>query len=162
MESEKSFNSKDIWVQLSEDSKKLAIAIATGGGLSQGKWFLEAMSKDEEMGFELDKGTEELFNLGILEEVTLIQEKRERLSTLSKPREIMLMPLDQVPLEKLRQRLDSPTEGEREYLRLDREIKEYEEYNGRFPERYKGWEEPRFRLRSDLQEYITDTFDEQD
>jgi hypothetical protein len=151
----------DVWSRLSEDAQKLAISLATGGGLTQGKWFLEAMSRDDQIGFDLDKSMKELSGSGLLQEVTLIQEKREQLARMPKPREIILTPLDQVPSDRLKERLGmSLTDSEREYLRLAHDIEEYEANREKYPDRYKGWEEPRFRLSPEFQGFIDTTFKE--
>lgn len=150
-----------IWDRLSKDGQKLALSLAVGRGLSQARWFLEAMAQDPEMGFDLDKSMKELSDLGILQQVILIEERRELLARMRKPRDIVLMPLDQVPLGKLQEKLETKlTENEREYLRRLDEIEEYEANKDRYPDRYKGWEEPRFRLTPDFQTLI-DTLPEE-
>lgn len=145
---------KDIWANLSEDGQKCAIALATGGGLTQGKWFIDAMSQDDSIGFDQERGLSGLRDTGVLEEITLIQEKKEQLDKMEKPREIMLIPVTEVPAEKLKERLSDLTDAERSYLRLQGEIAEYGQNKGKQPERYKGWEEPRFRLTSRFQSFI--------
>lgn len=150
----------DVWSRLSQDAQGLSVFLATGGGLSQGRDFLEAMSQDPEMGFNLDKAMKELSGSGLMEQVTLIQERRERLASMPKPREIMLTPLDKVPADRLKERLSDLTDSEREYMRLAHEIEEYEANREKQPERYKGWEQPRFRLSSAFQGYIDTTFKE--
>jgi len=149
---------KDIWSKLPEDGQKLAISLATGRGLSQGKWFIDAMSQDDSIGFDAEKGMKALSDVGALEEVTLIQERREQLSRMKKPREIMLVPITEVPPERLKERLGDLTDDERSYLRLAHDIEEYEQNRDKQPERYKGWEEPRYRLSSKFQSFIEQQF----
>ncbi len=77
------------------------------------------------------------------------------------PRAILLTPITELRDEQLRERLSLKTKmtaEEREYLRLGREIEEYEQNREKRPDRYKGWEEPRYRLRSDFQAFIKKSF----
>lgn len=150
----------EVWDRLSEDAQRLVIALATGGGLSQEKDFLEFMSQDPDGGFNLDKGMEELFSLGLLQQVTQIQEMRERLASMPRPREIILTPLGQVPPGRLKEYLN-PTDSERKYLRLTVEIKEHEANREKYPDHYKGGEEPRFRLSPEFRGFIETIFKEE-
>lgn len=150
----------ELWEIISEDAQRLALFVATGGGLSQGRWILEEFSRDKQMGFDLDKSMRELTDLGILQEVTLVQERKERLAKMPRPRDILLIPLDQLPVEKLKERLEGPSNIEREYLRLAHEIEDFEKNKDKYPERYESWETPRYRLNQEFQDFIGDNFNE--
>ncbi|GEM_PF-4958925 len=144
--------SREIWENLSRDAQKLAIYVATGGGLSQGMDFLQCMAEYPEDGFDLERGMSELLEFGLLEIITLAQEKKEMLAGMPKPRDLLLVPLSEIPQERLRERLGMElTEEERRYFRLIREVEEYGAKKGENPERYESWEEPRYRLIRELQ-----------
>lgn len=150
----------DTWNKLSKDGQSLAIYLAVCCGLTQGREYLEAMASDPKEGFNLDQGMQELTGSGILQRVSLIQEKREKLASMSKPDDIVLIPITEVPRERLSEALSRQlTEEDRKYLKLKREIEEYERDHDKQPERYKRWDEPRYRLSPDFQNFVTEQFD---
>jgi hypothetical protein len=147
-------NISDIWNRLSLDAKILSIYLSRMGDLSLSKETLTSFSKKDNTLFDLDKGLDELSASGVLRQITLIQEKRERLIHMPKPRDIMFMNIEIVPDILLSERLSNKTEAEKEYFNLADEISQYEKYKNKYPKRYQGWEEPRFKLNSEFQEFI--------
>jgi len=150
----------NIWSKLSEDAQNLAISMNPGGEFSQRRDFLEEASQDPDMGFNLEIGIKELSELGLLQQITLLQERREQLANMPKPRAIMLIPHNQIPKDKINERLEELTEDERKYFRLSRQIEDYEKNHEKEPSKYEGWEKPRFRLVSDFQSFIDTIPDE--
>lgn len=151
----------DIWDKATDDARRLAISLSVSGGLSQAGDYLEFRAHDKDLGFDLEKAKQELSVFGVLQQISLIQEKRERLLQMKKPPQILLTPITELRGEQLRERfnLDAQiTDEVREYLRLSREVKEYEQNREKQPERYRSWEEPRYRLRPDFQAFIEKTF----
>lgn len=153
---------KEIWSKLSVDGQKLAISLAAaqmGSRRTQGKWLIDAMSKDgDKTVYDIEKSMKELSDFGVLEEVTLIEEKREQLTTMQKPDEIMLMPLTEVPPERFKERLRDLTDDERKYMSLAHEIEEFDQNHEKYADRYKGWVVPRFRLAASFQSFIDEQF----
>jgi len=135
----------DIWQQLPEDTRRLAYVLATGGGLSQSLEFIETMSQDKEVGFKLETAMEKLAAVGALEEITFIQEARELLEEMPKPREGVIGSVE----ERIQADLQL-TDKEREYLWLHFQIEDYDED----PEQHKLWDETRYRLKPEFLQII--------
>lgn len=112
------------------------------------------MAKDPKLGFDLEKAIKELTDLGVVEQVTMLQERRERLAQMPRPREIMLMPISKIPKKKLREYLKGPTEEEEDYVNLYKQLSDYEKNHEQFPERYQNWEKPRIRLKQKFLEVV--------
>lgn len=141
--------------RLPEDGVRLAIVLSTGGGTSQGEWFIDDMSQDGEIGFDKEEGMEALFEFGVLEKVTFIQEREEQLAALPRPREVLMMPIEELDSEQINKRFDTrPTDEESKYLRLASDIEKYRKNRDKHPERYKNWEEPRYRLSPEFQDFL--------
>lgn len=147
---------REIWTKVSEDAKRLASAIAPAGDLSMSKDFLEQMVEGYPEDFNLDKNLNELTDLGIVQETNLIQEKRERLDKMKRPREMFFAEIEEVPHERRREFIEGPNEEELKYLRLLGEINDYETNHEQFPEQYQGWEKPRFKLRPEYHTMLSE------
>ena len=141
----------NIWGQLSRDAKLLTFFLASGHGLSQGQELIEVMSQNETMGFDREKAMAELSDTGVLDEITFIQEMRERLAKMPKPRQAIIGPLE----ERLKADL-WPTDEEREYIRLRYQIATYEEN----PEQNESYDEPRYRLKPEFQEFMEEMLED--
>ena len=149
---------RDIWSLLPEDGQKLATVIAQGRGSALSDWLIDGLSKNETLGFDREKGMKALREHGVLEEVTLIQEMQEQLQQIPLPREIILLPVHEVPTEKLPEKFQGPTEEERKYLRLASEIREYDKNRKKNPAKNKPLERPRYRLTDDFQAFLEQRF----
>jgi hypothetical protein len=129
---------QDVWLSLSNDARKLAVMLSLPGG-SKSRWYLEQMSEEMEVGLEV--GLDELDTCGMLVLSSSIQEKRMRLEELGGE-----MPIDEITMT----RQDDVTDVLRERLRLQSDVRAYEED----PESHRRWEQPRYGLRSELRDYI--------
>ncbi len=67
----------DIWDKVSDDAKKLAISLFHSQGFSQARDYIEDMAQDKDGGFDLEQGMQGLSDFGVLQEITLIEEKKK-------------------------------------------------------------------------------------
>lgn len=104
--------------------------LATSGN----REYLEAMAGD----FDLEKAMGELGDRGVLEQVTFAQELDETMEKLKPDRDLLDINASLL------------SDDEREYLRAKDNRDRY--HND--PERYKKWEEPRWRLKDDFKGFV--------
>lgn len=135
---EEPLTAKDIWSRLSVNGIKLAVILSLPGG-SKSPWYLERMS--DEMEVDLEAGLDQLKNLGVLVQSSLIQEKRERLEELGGE-----IPPDEFTMT----RQEEVTDSFRDRLRLQSDIQAYEQEPGC----HLSWEQPRYGLMPEFQGYI--------
>ena len=150
---------EEAWEVMSEDGKRLA-DILSSSDLSHNKEFLNIAARDEEYGFHLEDGLNELKEIGVVEEITLLEEKEEQLRQLLSNYEdddFIFKTDSEISIERLDEyfiRMNNLTLDDVVVRRLKREIDEYFKYKGRYPERYNSWEEKRFKLTPDFQQFM--------
>lgn len=106
----------------------------------------------------VENAMNELKARGVLLATSLIQEKRDKLAAMPPPRQIFLEPASGRTPEKNRELGGAKTtEVEQSYFRLRHEIARYDSQHNEHPERFEGWDTPRYRLKDGFLRYIEET-----
>lgn len=137
--SEEAVSEGKVWDRLSEEAKRVCSWIGrdTRADLEMLKYIAEG-----EENFDLTKALTELRSLGVVEEVTILQELKEAASR--KP----TRSLSGLKLE------PPMTERERRYLNAVDDLRDYTS-NPNQP-RFSKWEEPRLRVLSQFRKFVSE------
>lgn len=136
--SEETASEEKVWDRLSGDAKRVCSWI--GRKTTADPEMLEYIAEGEE-NFDLTKALTELRDLGVIEEITYLQELKEAAS--KEPTRDLLAPILEPPM----------TDEEKRYVGAVHDLQEYKEN----PSRFKEWEKPKPRVVSQFRKFVSET-----